>query len=184
MRCDFSVEKLPSLASCSCLRFSRLHSAGRGAQVDNFNQFTRNSGYIFSGTVLKIQRTTAGENAIAFTQVSFRVDQAIRGVRAGEILTIREWSGLWDSGERYRPGERVLLFLYPVSKLGFTSPVGGALGRFAVDHAGKIHINGPQRQSLSSNRPHSQFPGRSRVSPREFAHEILHASENEHEHVR
>src|SRR5207245_10411476 len=96
-------------------------------KVDNRNQFPRNSGYIFSGTVLKIQRTTAGENAIAFTQVSFRVDQAIRGVRAGEILTIREWSGLWTSGERYRPGERVLLFLYPASKLGFASPVGGSL---------------------------------------------------------
>src|SRR5437867_8222030 len=113
------------------------------AQVDNFNQFTRNSGYIFSGTVLKIQRTTAGENAIAFTQVSFRVDQAIRGVRAGEILTIREWSGLWNSGERYRPGERVLLFLYPASKLGFTSPVGGPLAQFVVDHDGKIHIQRP-----------------------------------------
>ncbi len=155
-----------------------------GAQVDNFNQFTRNSGYIFSGTVLKIQRTTAGENAIAFTQVSFRVDQAIRGVRAGESLTIREWSGLWDSGERYRPGERVLLFLYPVSKLGFTSPVGGPLGRFVVDHDGKIHIHDLRRTPISINRAQSQFAGRTRVSPREFAHAILHASENEHEQVR
>src|SRR5438094_3340147 len=108
-----------------------------GALVDNVNQFARSSGYIFSGTVLKIQRTTAGQNAVAFTQITFRVDEAIQGVRSRKIFTIREWSGLWDSGERYRPGERVLLFLYPVSKLGFTSPVGGPLGRFAVDHAGK-----------------------------------------------
>jgi len=155
-----------------------------GAQVDNFNQFARNSGYIFSGTVLKIQRTTAGENAIAFAQISFRVDEAIQGVRSGEILTIREWSGLWDSGERYRHGERVLLFLYPASKLGFTSPVEGPLGRFAVDHAGNVHINDRQRQSLSFHRAQPRFVGRTRVSPREFAHEILHASENEHEHVR
>jgi len=155
-----------------------------GALVDNVNQFARSSGYIFSGTVLKIQRTTAGENAIAFTQVSFRVDQAIRGVRAGEILTIREWSGLWNSGERYRPGERVLLFLYPASKLGFTSPVGGPLGQFVVDHDGNVHINDRQRQSLSFHRAQPRFVGRTRVSPREFAHEILHASENEHEHVR
>jgi hypothetical protein len=153
-------------------------------QVDNVNQLARSSGYIFSGTVLKIQRTAAGENAIAFTQVSFRVDQAIQGVRSGEILTIREWSGLWDSGECYRPGERVFLFLYPASKLGLTSPVGGTLGRFAVDRAGKIHITGPQRQSLSFHRPHSQFTGRTRVSPREFAHEILNASGNKHEQVR
>jgi len=153
-------------------------------QVDNVNQLARSSGYIFSGTVLKIQRTAAGENAIAFTQVSFRVDQAIQGVRSGEILTIREWSGLWDSGERYRLGERVFLFLYPASKLGLTSPVGCTLGRFAVDRAGNVHINGPQRQSLSFHRAQPRFVGRTRVSPREFALEILHASENEHEQVR
>src|SRR5205823_9921449 len=90
-------EKLPSLASCSCLRFSRLHSAGRVLRSITLISSLATPD-IFSGTVLKIQRTTAGENAIAFTQVSFRVDQAIRGVRAGESLTIREWSGLWDSG--------------------------------------------------------------------------------------
>ncbi len=155
-----------------------------GAQVDNLKQLARGSGYIFSGTVLKVQRTTAGENAIAFTQVSFHVDQAIQGVRSGEILTIREWCGLWDSGERYRPGERVLLFLYPASKLGFTSPVGGPFGRFAVDHAGNVPITGPQDHFFSFNRLQSQFAGRNRVSSREFAHAILNASLNEHEPVR
>ena len=155
-----------------------------GALVDNVNQFARSSGYIFSGTVLKIQRTTAGQNAVAFTQITFRVDEAIQGVRSRKIFTIREWSGLWDSGERYRPGERVLLFLYPVSKLGFTSPVGGPLGRFVVDHDGKIHIHDLRRTPISINRAQSQFAGRTRVSPREFAHAILHASENEHEQVR
>jgi len=36
----------------------------------------------------------------------------------------------------------VLLFLYPNSKLGLTSPVGGALGRYRVDNAGRVLVRG------------------------------------------
>jgi hypothetical protein len=56
-------------------------------------------------------------------------------------LTIHEWAGLWDRGERYRVGERVMLFLYSPSKLGLTSPVAGAMGRFVVDAQGRILMN-------------------------------------------
>jgi len=30
-------------------------------------------------------------------------------------------------------GEHILIFLYPPSRLGFTSPVGGSLGQIALD---------------------------------------------------
>ena len=148
------------------------------------SQLFNRSGYIFSGTVIGIQRVSATENAVAATQITFRVAEGIQGVRSGEIFTIREWSGLWDSGEQYRPGERVLLFLYPPSKLGFTSPVAGPLGRFAVDHVGNIHISDLQHTLFSFNRAHLQFAGRTRVSSSEFTHAILHASKNEHEQIR
>ncbi len=65
----------------------------------------------------------------------------MRGTAPGQSLTIREWAGLWTGGERYRIGEHVLLFLYSPSKLGLTSPVAGALGRFAVDSQGRIAMN-------------------------------------------
>ena len=42
-------------------------------------------------------------NDVATVQITFRVEQAMRGTRAGQILTIREWAGLWNSGERYHP---------------------------------------------------------------------------------
>jgi hypothetical protein len=77
----------------------------------------------------------------ASTIVTFQVEHALRGAMAGQTLTIREWAGLWHRGERYRVGERVFLFLYPVSKLGFTSPVGGAVGRFAMDGRERIVMN-------------------------------------------
>jgi hypothetical protein len=49
--------------------------------------------------------------------------------------------GLWESGERYQNGEHVLLFLYPPSKIGLTSPVGGKLGRFQMDNTGHVLLN-------------------------------------------
>ena len=103
----------------------------------------QSAGMIFSGTVLKVEHLrSAGFPGV--TQVTFRVESAMRNARRGQTLTIREWAGLWSSGERYRTGERVLLFLYPKSKLGLTSPVGGPSGRYEVDHAGRVLAGGPE----------------------------------------
>ena len=68
------------------------------------------------------------------------VDEAIRGVRQGQVVQVHEWSGLWQTGERYRVGERVLLFLYPQSKLGLTSPVGGTVGRLQIDRNRRVAL--------------------------------------------
>jgi hypothetical protein len=94
---------------------------------------------IFAGTVLQVAHSNPSPaSTLASTSIRFRVDEAIRGVRQGQIIEIREWAGLWQSGERYRPGERVLLFLYPPSKLGLTSPVGHRAGRFPLDKSGRV----------------------------------------------
>lgn len=99
---------------------------------------------IFSGTVLEVDHfNSASSSALATTSIRFRVDDAIRGVRQGQIIEIKEWGGLWQSGERYHNGERVLLFLYPPSKLGLTSPVGHQLGRFPVDKFGRVLLKNP-----------------------------------------
>jgi hypothetical protein len=52
---------------------------------------------------------------------------------------------------QYRPGREVLLFLYPASKVGLTSPVGGIQGRFRVvrDSKGRSRvINGVENRGL------------------------------------
>jgi hypothetical protein len=104
----------------------------------------RDSGRIFSGTVLQVEhRNSDSSSALATTRIVFRVDEAIRNVRRGQTVEINEWAGLWQSGERYHPGERVLLFLYPPSRLGLTSPVGNRAGRFPVDRAGLVTLKAP-----------------------------------------
>jgi hypothetical protein len=112
--------------------------------LPNLVLLTRHSGMIFSGTALRVEHLNPqSPNAMASTRITFRVQSAIRGVRRGQIIQIREWDGLWNSGERYQPGERVLIFLYPPSRLGLTSPVGGHLGRFRVDEVGRVEVQNP-----------------------------------------
>ena len=135
-------------------------------------QLTRDSGYIFAGSVSTIERVAAKSSSdVATVRVTFLVEQGIRGVRTGQTLVIREWGGLWEQGERYRPGERVFLFLYRPSKLGLTSPVAGALGRFAVDKAGQINLQDPIA-SLDRDSAAPRLRGRTRVSSGDFARAI------------
>jgi hypothetical protein len=84
-------------------------------------------------------------------QVTLRVDQPIRGVQAHQSVTIREWIGLWTDGDRYRPGQRILLFLYGPSKLGLTSPVAGSFGRFDIDDNGEIVLEAARVSALAAD---------------------------------
>jgi hypothetical protein len=113
-----------------------------GNSIQNLSLMTWHSGMIFSGTALRVEHLAAESGGVASTRITFRVQTAIRGVRVGQVIAIREWDGLWNGGERYRPGERVLLFLFPKSRLGLTSPVGGRLGRFRVDEAWRVEVPG------------------------------------------
>jgi|HubBroStandDraft_4_1064222.scaffolds.fasta_scaffold210211_2 hypothetical protein len=123
-----------------------------GSKHRFFSQLVRSSGIIFSGRVTSIGLAPSSlGHAEASTNVTFQVEQAMRGASAGKSLTIHEWAGLWMSGERYHVGERVLLFLYSPSKLGLTSPVAGALGRFAMDSEGRIVLSAQHVAALADD---------------------------------
>jgi hypothetical protein len=151
-------------------------------------QIVRPAGIIFSGQVTSIRRADSfaeraeghavllsGESAAA-TLVTFKVEHGLRGATTGQSLTIHEWAGLWTARERYRVGERVLLFLYPPSKLGLTSPVSGLMGRFAIDPEGGIVMN---EQNLSVVAADPVIGGKNRVPYADFFHAIRRASGEE-----
>ena len=121
-----------------------------------WKQLSRRAGMIFAGTVLTARtlaaatktlttETAAPDRAVPaalpgttpFVQLSFRVDLPISGVERGQILTIHEWAGAWSMHRPMSSGQHFLIFLYPLSRLGFTSPVGGSLGQVALDPTGK-----------------------------------------------
>ncbi|MGA8215316.1 MAG: hypothetical protein WB799_17095 [Candidatus Sulfotelmatobacter sp.] len=117
-----------------------------------FQQMVRAAGIIFSGRVTFIGHDASSSRPDpSSTTVTFRVEHAIRGTSTGQNLTIHEWAGLWTSGERYRVGEHVLLFLYSPGKLGLTSPVAGAMGRFAMDSQGQILMSALHVANLAAD---------------------------------
>ncbi len=117
-----------------------------------WKQLSHRAGMIFAGTVLTTAaQTPAIDRAVPAAtpsvqtpaiptpaiQLIFRVDRAIAGVEPGQILTIHEWAGAWSMHRPMSSGQHILIFLYPPSRLGFTSPVGGSLGQVALDSSGK-----------------------------------------------
>jgi hypothetical protein len=108
-----------------------------------WRQLSRRAGMIFTGTVLtsasqSAATARAGPGANPSLELRFRVDRAIAGVDAGQTLTIHEWAGAWSMHRPMLRGQHILIFLYPPSRLGFTSPVGGSRGQVVLDASGKI----------------------------------------------
>jgi hypothetical protein len=137
----------------------------------------RAAGMIFSASVKRIERRPATRGqSVETVAITFHVERAIRGATPGEDLTVAQWIGLWSGGQRYRVGERVLLFLYPRSKLGLTSCVGGMLGRFNVDAWGRVLLSTQQLTVLHRD---PVLGGRSRVPFSDFALAVRHAGEEE-----
>lgn len=120
-----------------------------------WKQLSRRAGMIFAGTVVgKAALAPPFDNAaltntaqrvvvdqpvsrmIPSIQFTLRVDRAIIGVEAGQVLTIHEWSGASFVRRPLVRGQRILIFLYAPSRLGLTSPVGGASGEIALEANG------------------------------------------------
>src|SRR5919204_1526039 len=116
----------------------------------SFRPLIQRSGYIFAGTVLAVENPSPLPNEIPIVRVTFHVDEAIRGFRQGQTLTIREWSGSWNSSGRYHRGQRLLLFLYSPNKLGLTSPVTNNSAQFELNTTGDNLLNGHQMPAQPS----------------------------------
>jgi hypothetical protein len=128
-----------------------------------WRQLSRRAGMIFAGTVLASanQPTTTEQSRLGATQsiqLRFRVDCAITGVVVGQILTIHEWAGAWSMDRPPLRGQHILIFLYPPSRLGLTSPVGGALGQVGLDASGRMVAERRSAANVNAIRDSFQQP--------------------------
>ncbi len=154
-----------------------------------WKQLSRRAGMIFAGTVLATATPTAtsqnvtGQNATSQNaaadhlqagavpratpgvQLSFRVDEAIAGVEPGQVLTIHEWAGAWSMHRPMSKGQHILIFLYPPSRVGLTSPVGGSLGQVALDPTGK-NVSQPEKPNVREPDANSKLQDASSPRPR------------------
>lgn len=103
-----------------------------------WKQLSQRAGMIFTGTVIGAATSSVQSAAPATVEFRFRVDRAIAGVEPGQILTVHEWTGALPNQRPMSRGQHFLFFLYPPSRLGLTSPVGGAHGQIALDASGTL----------------------------------------------
>jgi hypothetical protein len=113
-----------------------------------WTRLSKAAGMIFAGTVVmkpaspeSTGTTSVVAGVVPAVTLTFRVDEAIAGVERGQVVTIHEWAGAWSMHRPVRIGEHLLIFLYPPSRLGLTSPVGGSSGLVALDASGQFATN-------------------------------------------
>jgi hypothetical protein len=108
----------------------------------NLEEMTARADRIFHGRCIKIQVSTDPDLRQVVTYATFVPQSAAKGSVHGR-LTIKmlgNQSASAQPGEaieglpRFQEGEEVVLFLYPDSAAGLTSPVGFGQGRFKVVH--------------------------------------------------
>ncbi len=79
---------------CASEQMERPNQPASGIPPRMLRPLAKPSGYIFAGTVTAIKSLAPqGARGVAQIQITFHVDSAVRGVRTGQSLSIREWTG-------------------------------------------------------------------------------------------
>lgn len=116
------------------------------------DKLARPAGMIFSGAVVRIERVAVSDGEPASIRITLRVEEALRGCTAGETIEFAEWAELWVRSDRYRVGQKLLLFLYPRNAAGISAPVAGEMGVFLVAPGGLLRLT-PQQAFFLSSQP-------------------------------
>ena len=114
-------------------------------------QMVDKSGKVFTGTCRQVT-VDLDEQGMPATFLRFQVNEGLKGVHNGENILVKIYGKpspdlQWKNGQRivlplrsmalspknFEVDHEYLLFLYPDSTLGFTSPVGAGQGLFTID---------------------------------------------------
>ncbi len=102
----------------------------------NLAEMTSHAGRIIHGRVIEVRDGVhPQQQRLAVTFVKVQTVEMLKGSAAREV-TFMQYGNSRNQYVAHMPsysvGEEVVLFLYPESKLGFTSPVGQGQGKFVV----------------------------------------------------
>lgn len=149
------MKKLASLLFLSCLTWSFAALATTVLPLD-LKTIDQQAERVFVGDVISVA-SDLDEYQIPATFVRLQVLEGIRGVRTGDQILIKQYRGgsridgsdgsvlifpktLRQSPLFFQEGERLVLFLYPESRYGFTSPVGFGQGAFSIEREGTREV--------------------------------------------
>jgi hypothetical protein len=122
----------------------------------NIAQMTERADRIFVGRCVGVQTVSDPELGQLVSHVTFNVERGAKGDLRGNVtIRVLEAQAI-DGLPQFQSGEEVVLFLYPASRRGLTSPVGFGQGKFTVvrDKLGaRFAVNGFGNENLLRNLP-------------------------------
>ena len=99
---------------------------------DALHAMSQQAAIIFAGQVVAIRHRDGVNGGTGIVEIDFAVEDAIRGV-IGATYTLREWAGLWQTGDaHFSVGQHCLMLLHSPSPSGLSSPVGGMDGAIPI----------------------------------------------------
>jgi hypothetical protein len=127
--CHPQMQLLAALAFLLLALPFMAHPSQAQVRSINLREMIASAGTMFVGTVTDVRGGRDSHGDIV-TYTTFSVEQNIHGV-SGTTVTVKQFGGEADGittrlehMRYFRRNERVLVMFYPVSELGFTSPVG------------------------------------------------------------
>lgn len=127
------VSTLSLLLTLACWFGLTVAPTFAGGRIPNVAEMTAAAARVVHGRVTDVragQHPTQPSLAVLF--VKLEVIESLKGSPAREISFMQFAGGVFSHLPTYRVGEEVLLFLYPESRYGLTSPVGEGAGKFRV----------------------------------------------------
>ncbi len=115
----------------------------------NLEEITSASDRIFTGTCTNVEEIEEDlESKLPVFKYTFKITESIKGLE-GKGVTFKQWKPTTkDAG--YEIGKKYILFLYPNSERGLTSPVGFLQGQFEVEKKGLIRRKEVVRNKTSN----------------------------------
>ena len=98
----------------------------------NLEEITKSSDRIFAGRCIKKEEIENDpESSLTVIKYTFKITDGIKGTINKKEITFRQWKPTVRTGG-YKVGKKYIIFLYPDSNIGLTSPVGFLQGIFEV----------------------------------------------------
>ena len=117
----------------------------------NLEEITSASDRIFAGICTNVEEIEDDpESKLPVLKYTFKITEAIKGLQGKEEVTFKQWKPTVRS-VGYETGKKYVLFLYPDSERGLTSPVGFEQGLFDIETKG-IFLRKEVVRNRTSNR--------------------------------
>ncbi|MBN2329039.1 MAG: hypothetical protein JXR73_18000 [Candidatus Omnitrophica bacterium] len=142
---DLFRRSVAMLIVSTLLLFLSTSSRSDRVKPMNLEELVKGAEIIFEGECAAVRSGKDPETDLIATWSTFRIMRGIKG-ELGEEYILKQYGGVDGEtrvkapGARYQVGEQVILFLYGVSRMGFSSAVGLTQGKFTIKETAKSKV--------------------------------------------